>query len=170
MFQKNHIYLQLFILASFIILFSAPALAQNKAQGNLTVDGKPTPITQVYAFAQKGFFDPQKEDVVLLMCDVVVPPAAIRDEFARSDLVKAGKLHCVEQTINTEKQVINYKVQTSRFGKPEGGGSTEQVFEATTFDGKTIVGHALTKSPQKSFDDVSYSYDITVSAAIEPKK
>jgi len=53
---------------------------------------------------------------------------------------------------------------------PEGGGSTEQIFEATTFDGKTISGHAKTKSPQKSFDDVPYSYDITVTAAIEPKK
>ena len=37
-------------------------------------------------------------------------------------------------------------------------------------DGKTIAGRARTKSPQKSFKDVPYTYDITFSAAIEPKK
>jgi len=157
-------------IAVFIFLLATPLLAQTKVQGSLIVDGKPTPITQAYAFAQKGFFDPQKDDVVILLCDTAVPPAAVHDEFALSDLAKAGKLHCVEQTLNTEKQVINFKVMHSRFGKPEGGGSTEQVFEATTFDGKAIAGRAHTKSPQKSFDDVPYSYDITISAAIEPKK
>lgn len=154
-----------------VLLFSAlPAFAQAAAQGNLTVDGKPTPITQVYAFAQKGFFDPQKEDVVLLMCDAPVPPAALRDDFARNDLAKAGKLHCVQQTLNSEKQVINFKIQDNRFKRTESGGSSEQVFEATVFDGKTIAGRARTKSPQKSFDDIVYSYNITVSSPIEPKK
>ncbi len=150
--------------------FLAPLSVQANAQGTLTVEGKPIQITQVYAFAQKGFFDPQKDDVVLLMCDTVVPPAALRDTFFRNDLVKAGKLHCVEQTLNSEKQVINYKIQDSRFKKPESGGSSEQVFEASTFDGKNIAGRAHTKSPQKSFDDIPYSYDITVSTSIEPKK
>jgi hypothetical protein len=53
---------------------------------------------------------------------------------------------------------------------PEGGGSTEHLFDAKTFDGKTIAGRAWTRSPQKSFDDVPYSYDVTISAAIEPMK
>ncbi len=152
------------------LLFMAPVSAQANVQGTLTVASKPIQITQVYAFAQKGFFDPQKEDVVLLMCDVAVPPAAIRDTFARNDLVKAGKLHCVEQTLDSNKQVINFKVQDSRFGKPESGGSTEHIFEATTFDGKTIAGRAHTKKAQMSFDDIPYSYDITVSTSIEAKK
>jgi hypothetical protein len=43
------------------------------------------------------------------------------------------------------------------------------VFDAKTFDGRTIAGRARTKSPQTSFEDVPYSYDITISAAIEPK-
>ena len=169
MSYKNFLILRSLMVASITFFCVGAAHAENHAQGNLTVDGKPTAITQVYAFAQKGFFDPAKDDVVLVMCDAVVPPAAIHDYMARSAIVKTGKLNCIEQTINSEKQVINYKVQTSRFGKPEGGGSTEQVFDATTFDGKTVAGHAHTKSPQKSFDDVPYSYDITVSAAIEPK-
>ena len=170
MFHKKLNSVRFAVFASGTLLFAAPVAAQNTASGNLVVDGKPVAITQVYAYAQKGFFDPTKDDVVILLCDAVVPPAAVRDSFAREPLVKAGKLHCIEQTINTEKQVINFKVAHNRFGMPEGGGSTEQIFEATTFDGKTISGHAKTKSPQKSFDDVPYSYDITVTAAIEPKK
>jgi hypothetical protein len=53
---------------------------------------------------------------------------------------------------------------------PEGGGSTYHVFEAKTFDGKIAAGRSRTTAPQKSFDDVPYSYDVTFSAAIEPMK
>jgi hypothetical protein len=150
---------------------AAPAPdAGNRVEGQLVVDGKAVSMQHVYAFAQPGFFDEKKQDVVVLMCDAPVPPDAVRDAFARMDLVKAGKLHCVEQTIDEGKQVINYKVQHSRFGVPEGGGSTYHVFEATTFDGKTAAGRSRTTAPQKSYDDVPYSYDITFSATIEKKE
>jgi hypothetical protein len=142
----------------------------NHAKGLLTVDGKPLTITQAYAFAQKGFFDPTKDDVVVLLCDATVSPEAVRDPFARRDLVTAGKLHCVQQTINSEHQVINFKVEDSHFKMPETGGSTEQVFEPKDFAATNISGRAFTKSPQKSFDDVPYTYDITFNATIEPKK
>ncbi len=156
-------------LAAFLLL-AAPDAGENHAEGTFTVDGKPIQITQVYAFAQRGFFDPKSQDVVVLLCDAPVSPASVRDNFERRDLVKAGKLHCVQQTIDKNKQVIQYTIQDSHFGMAVSGGSTEQVFEAKTFDGKTIAGRARTKSPQKSFDDVPYSYDITFSATIEPPK
>ncbi|HWZ71401.1 MAG TPA: hypothetical protein VN326_07970 [Casimicrobiaceae bacterium] len=149
----------------------APAAAQNRAEGKLDVDGKPVAITQVYAYAKEGFFDKKKQDVVVLLCDAAVPAPAVRDVFAYKDLVAAGKVHCVRQTIDADKQVINFDVGHQRFGSMgENGGSTEHVFEAQTFDGKTIAGRARTKSPQKSFKDVPYTYDITFSASIEPKK
>ena len=149
----------------------APVAAQNRAEGKLDVDGKPVAITQVYAYAKEGFFDKKKQDVVVLLCDGAVPAPALRDVFAYKDLIATGKVHCVRQTIDANKQVINYDVGHERFGSMgENGGSTEHVFEAQTFDGKTIAGRARTKGPQKSFDDVPYTYDITFSAAIEPKK
>lgn len=154
-----------------IVSWMATVSAQGTVKGTLDVDGKPVAITQVYAYAKEGFFDKKKQDVVVLLCDAPVPPAAVRDPFAYKDLIAAGKAHCVRQTINTEKQVINFDVGHQRFGSMgENGGSTEHVFEASTFDGKTITGRARTKSPQKSFKDVPYSYDITFSAPIEPKK
>jgi hypothetical protein len=159
------------VLLGVIALLAAPAIAQNRAEGKLEVNGKAVAITQVYDYAVEGFFDKKKQDVTVLLCDVPVPATAVRDGFARKDLAAAGKLRCVQQIINTEKQVINFEVRDQAFGsRPPGGGSTEHVFEAKIFDGKTISGRARTKSPQKSFDDVPYSYDITFSAAIEPKK
>lgn len=159
------------LLLSVFALLAAPVAAQNRAEGKLEVNGKAVAITQVYAYAVEGFFDKKKQDITVLLCDVPVPAAAVRDGFARRDLAAAGKLHCVQQIINTEKQVINFEVRHQAFGSSQpGGGSTEHVFEAKTFDGKTIAGRARTESPQKSFDDVPYSYDITFSAAIEPKK
>lgn len=146
------------------------AMAANQATGTLTVGGKAIKIMQVYAFAQTGFFDAKKDDVVVLLCDAAVPPAGVRDMFERRDLVKAGKLHCVQQTINSEHQVINFRVEDSHFKMAESGGSTEQLFEAKTFDGKTAAGRAYTRSPQKSFEDIPYTYDITFSTAVEPKK
>jgi hypothetical protein len=140
-------------------------------EGKLEVDGKPVAITQVYAYAKEGFFDKKKQDVVVLLCDGAVPAPAVRDVFAYKDLIATGKVHCVRQTIDADKQVINFDVGHQRFGSMgENGGSTEHVFEAQTFDGKTIAGRARTKGPQKSFKDVPYTYDITFSAAIEPKK
>lgn len=53
---------------------------------------------------------------------------------------------------------------------PESGGSKFQVFEAKTLDGKTIVGRSRTTAPQKSFDEVPYTYDVTFSLPIEPLK
>ena len=91
--------------------------------------------------------------------------------FARKALVEAGKVSCVQQVINTEKQVINFEVRDKGFGdRPPGGGSTDHVFEAKSLDGKNIAGRSRTTSPQKSFDDVPYAYDISFSAAIEAKK
>jgi hypothetical protein len=150
---------------------ASPAWAQNKAEGKLEVKGQPVALTQVYAYAVEGFFDKKKQDVTVLFCDAPVPAAAVRDYFARKELVDAGKLHCVQQVIDANKQVINFEVRDKRFGaRPPGGGSTEHVFEAKTFDGRNIAGRSRTKSTQTSFDDVPYSYDVTFSAAIEPKK
>ncbi len=155
--------------AAFALLAGSTA-ARAEVAGQFVVDGKPIKITHAYAYATKGFFDPKTEDVVVVLCDAEVAPAAVHDFMARRQLSKAGKLRCIEQTIDKNKKVIGYKVQHERFKMPESGGSTYQVFEAKTFDGKTIAGRSRTTSPQKSFEDVPYTYDVTFSVPIEPLK
>ena len=92
MFHKKLNSVRFAVFASGTLLFAAPVAAQNTASGNLVVDGKPVAITQVYAYAQKGFFDPTKDDVVILLCDVIVPPAAVRDSFARGSARDGGEM------------------------------------------------------------------------------
>jgi hypothetical protein len=149
-------------------LAAAAQAADNSVKGSLTVDGQPVKLTHVYAYARPGFFDKKKRDVVVLICDGPVVAKAVRDVFELKKLTDAGKLRCVSQIINTERQVINYEVMHSRFGMQESGGSTYHVFEAKTFDAATIGGRSRTTSTQKSFRDVPYSYDVTFMAAIEP--
>ena len=149
--------------------FVLPAAdAEDLAKGTLVVEVKAIEITRVYAYARPGFFDKRKQDVVVLLCDAPVPAEAVRDVFGLAKLVDAGALHCVQQTINTEKQVINFEVRHKRFSMPVSGGSSAHVFEAKTFSENTISGRARTTAPQKSFDDVPYSYDITFTAAFDP--
>src|SRR5262245_4309473 len=158
------------VAAAAVAVFAVTAAqAQDHAEGQLVVEGKPVAITHVYAWAEPGFFDKSKKDVVVLLCDAAVDPPAQRDFFARRDAEKAGKLHCVQQTIDANKQVINYRVEHGRSEMTPSGGSTYQVFEAKTFDGKTVAGRARTTEPQKDFNDVPYTYDITFSAAIAQK-
>lgn len=148
-------------------LMPAAVLAENTVKGKLTVDGKTVEINNVVAYSQPGFFDKKKRDVVVLMCDAPVDLETAKDTFGIHDQVKAGKLHCVRHTINSEKQVINFEVSHNRFKMPVGGGSSYEIFEAKTFTGSSVAGRSFTKSPQKApFDDVTYSYDITFSTDI----
>ena len=172
--MKHGMTVKLFVISFCVTAFSLlthHAAAGGSAKGTLVVDGKSVEIAQAYAYTEKGFFDDKQQDVVVLLCDAPVSPAAVRDPFARKEPIESGTLHCVEQIINSEKQVINFKIHDKNFGSMSpSGGSTEHVFDATTFDEKTIAGRSYTKSQQKSFDNIPYSYDITFSASIGPVK
>jgi hypothetical protein len=139
-----------------LALVMVPAEAQNRAQGNVIVDGKSVAIAQVYAYAQEGYVDEKKLDVVVLLCDAPVPAAAVRDGLARGELVEAGKLTCVRQIINADKVARDSEVRHVRFGhRPPRGYTSEQVFDAKTLDGKTIAGRSHTTTMQKSIEGVS---------------
>src|SRR3990172_4910406 len=134
------------VLAACIIIAACifcvtPVAAENAAKGKLVVDGKPIEIKKVYAYAQEGFFDKKKQDIVVLLCSAAVSPEAVRDNFARRPLITAGNLQCVAQVISSKKQVINFTVEAKRFGQMmPSRASTENVFDARTYDGKTIAG------------------------------
>jgi hypothetical protein len=102
------------------------------------------------------------------MCDAPLTAETVRDVFGLDKLISTDKLHCVQQTINTEKQVINFEVRHKRFSMPVGGGSSFHIFESKEFGDSTVSGRARTTAPQKSFDDIPYSYDITFRATFDP--
>jgi hypothetical protein len=152
-------------------LLAAPLAAADGTKGKLTVGGTPVEMTYAYAYFDKTFNE-GKDTVVVVLSDAPLPADAVQNDYARNKLVEAGKLSYVELMVSPEKREIHYEVQHKRFGmmmQPSGDDS-DHVLEVKTLDGKTIAGHARTVSPQKSLDDVPYSYDITFSAQIAPGK
>lgn len=143
---------------------------EGKAGGTLTVQKAPIKLVHAYAQAQKGFFDEKRDDVLILLTDVPLAGTALTDAFERRKMEKDGKLRAIEAVIDAKGQAVNVTVRDPAFGGPPvSGGSTEDVFEAKTFDGKTAAGRLYRKSPGASFDDVPFTYDATFSAPISPR-
>jgi hypothetical protein len=81
----------------------------------------------------------------------------------------AGKLHCLEVTIDAAKAPISVTLRHSALKMPQSGGSSYEVFEAKTFGGKTIAGRFYRRQQGMTFDDVPYTYDVTFEAPNAPK-
>ena len=154
------------------LLCALPASAADaKAEGTITAGKTTTKLVHAYAQAQKGFFDEKADDVLVLLTDVPLSGAALTDPFERRKMEKEGKLRSVEAVINAKGQPINVTVRDKAFGGPPvSGGSTEDLFDAKSNDGKTIAGRLRRNKPGASFDDVPFSYDVTFSAPVAPKK
>lgn len=152
-----------------LVMSSMAAAADGKADGTLTVAGKPVKLAYAYASTQPGFFDKKTEDTVVLLTDVPLTGKALDDSFQRSNLAKQGKLHCLEVTINSQKQPISVTIRHPSFRMPQSGGSTEDTFEAKVFDGKVVEGRVFRASPGTSFDDLEFTYDAAFSAAVSRK-
>jgi hypothetical protein len=140
-----------------------------KADGQFTLGGKPVKLAYAYASAGPGFFDKKKDDIQVILTDVPLTGAALTDDFARIDLAKAGKLHCLEVTIDAAKAPISVTLRHQALKMPQSGGSSYEVFEAKTFDGKTISGRFYRKQPGMTFDDIPYTYDVTFEAVVTKK-
>jgi hypothetical protein len=151
-----------------LTLCAVAALAQPPVAGTLTVAGKPTSLTQVYAWRTEGFFDKKKDDTVVLLADRSVAAADQRDGFALRRLAAEGKLCFVRETINADGQIVNFTIGHRAFHLPPSGGSTEHVFQGRQ-EGQTISGKVHTRSVQESFDDVKYEYAVSFHVTVLPK-
>jgi hypothetical protein len=155
-------------LVSLLLVLLTASAADVPTDGKLTVAGKPTKLTQVYAYATKGFFDEKKDDTVVVLADRPIADAQIRDGFALRRLAEEGKLCFVQETINTTGQIINFTVGHNGFKMAPSGGSTEHVFEGK-LDAKSVSGKVFTKGAQEFFG-TKYEYSATFQTAVQPKK
>lgn len=158
---------RLTMVAVLIALFacaSSPAAQgvppKKNAHGTLTVAGKSTPLNYAYAIQQR------KNETLLLLSDQPLAGPELNDVFARSRRADAGEIHTLEMTLNADKQPITVSVRHTAFGMQWGGGSTEDTFDATTFDQSTVAGRVYRKSAGE-FNGVAYSYDATFMAALQ---
>jgi hypothetical protein len=148
----------------------AAVAADGKADGTLTVAKTPVKLVHAYAQAQAGFFDPRKDDVLVILSDAPLSGTALTDPFERRKMEKEGKLRSVEAVVSAKGQAVNVTVRDKSFGGPEASGaSSEDTFEAKVNDGKTISGRLFRKSPGASFDDVPFTYDVVFSAPVAPR-
>lgn len=163
------------VLAAFAFLTAAPmatesradpALADGKAAGTLTVNGKTTNVAFAYARSVPGFFDKGTNDTEVIVSDVPLDAKALADNFARSDLAQAGKLHAFEITIDASGKPISTAWRHNGFSGPVPSGlSSADVFTKTVLDGKVVEGNYKSAAPGEFFGS-TYAFDVTFRATI----
>ncbi len=146
------------------IMLSGVAIMHGEPQtknshGTLTVAGKETPLDYAYAVPQS------KKEMLLILSDQPLADKELKDEFERIHRMEADEIHIVEITLDAQKQPMSVSVRHKAFASNWGGGSTEDKFEATTYDNATIAGRAYRSSPGE-FNGVSYTFDATFSTNI----
>ncbi|WP_395018433.1 hypothetical protein [Dongia sp.] len=165
---------QSMVLAGFSLLaLSATAMgsladpAEGKAEGTLTVNGQVTEVAYAYAQSVPGFFDKSTTDTLVIVSDVPLDATALSDDFARSDLADAGKLHAFEIILDASGKPISTVWRHNGFKGPSPSGlSTADVFTPKTLDGKTVDARYQSAEPTEFFGNTS-SFDVTFRAAIQ---
>ncbi len=95
-------------LVSVLALALGAAAASAQVSGTLVCNGKKAAIGNAYAYFEKGFADPKKDDVVVMLSDAPLDDATARDTFKVMDLRDAGKVHALKIVIDTtSKQIIS---------------------------------------------------------------
>jgi hypothetical protein len=162
-------------LAGFALLTTALAategradssLADGKATGTLTVNGKTTNVGFAYARSVPGFFDKSSNDTEVIVSDAPLDAKALADNFARSELAEAGKLHAFEITIDASGKPISTTWRHNGFTGPVPSGlSSADVFTKTALDGKVVEGSYKSAAPGEFFGS-TYAFDVTFRATI----
>src|SRR5512140_3640725 len=143
--------------------------ADGKAEGTITVNGKPTKLSFAYARAVKGFFDKTKEDVEVVLSDVPLEGKALEDQFERMHMAEAGKLHAFEITLNAEGTPISTAFRHNGFKGPSPSGlSSEDVFTKKTFDGSTVDARYKSAKTHEFFGN-TYAFDVAFQTDIAHK-
>ena len=165
--MRARVHTTLAVLAT-LALLAAPAAraADGKAEGTITVNGKTSKLSHAYARAVKGFFDKTKEDVEVILSDAPLEGKALLDQFERSHMADAGKLHAFEITFDADGKPISTAFRDNGFKKASPSGlSSDDVFTKKVFDGKTIEGRYKAAKTHEFFGE-TYSFDVFFKADI----
>ena len=150
-----------------VAALASAGVLEGSASGKLVVGGKETPIRFAYARAEKGFFDPSKEDIRVILSDVSLTDEALNDDFARNRMAQDGRLHSIEVVIDWEKRPISGVLRHPAFARTQGFVSVSGMhrFDPKKFDGRFVEGKLSTDRPGE-FMGVSFEYAATFQAAI----
>jgi hypothetical protein len=147
-------------------LVAAGGPDEGKATGRLVVGGKPTPLTHVYARAQRDMLDTTKERVLVVLSDVSLPPEEFLEQFPGMSLAARGKAHVVTVELKSDKSVGPVGILHDAFATTDSFcGSGTHVFTAKTFDGKVVEGTLGTQTPEE-FEKKKFEYKATFRAPV----
>jgi hypothetical protein len=137
-------------------------------EGSMTVGGKVSKIGHVHAFPKKVFGRPA---MLLVFSDIALSAADAANDTKLSELANAGGLHAMGILIGDNSEgktqaISNEIYDQGLHGRMSIGG--QDTFEARKGNGKSSSGRLHLAAPQKFPNGVTFTYDVTFDAAIEP--
>ena len=150
----------------------ASSTLAGQAKGELTVAGSTQPLGFAYAYLQPSEERRDRNELVLVMSDSMMPPAIERNHAAQDELSKAGKIHFVRLTFTYPDPgpplVLHYAIGHKAAKDPPRGTVTYHRFQGK-LGPDTVTGKASSDGPQESIDGVKYEYACEVSVKLLPK-
>ena len=134
----------------------------------MTVGGKVSKLGHVHAFTKKVFGRPA---VLLVFSDIALSAADAANDTRLSELANAGGLHAMGILIGDDpegkKQAISNEIyDPGLHGRMSIGGQDK--LEARKGADKSASGRLYLATPQKFASGVTFTYDVTFEAPIEP--
>jgi len=150
------------------MLMTAQDMAAGRASGQLTVAGDKVSLQYAYARAEEGFFDKDKEDIIVTISNIPLSDKMLDDTWRLMQLAEDGTLKSIEVTIDAKQQPISVGLRHPAFKASPSGISSDYVLELSTFDSNQVSGRMYCKTEQDFFD-TAYTFDFTFNAAITRK-
>ena len=167
----------LFLVFAFAIL-SRPTMVAAQASGTdstvsgtFTVNGKTVELKYVYALIKPDMFHKEEDGLYVVLSDVPVNDAALRDDFGLIDLARADKLHAIEVKFDDQARPTDGELYNGNF-KDAANVSVSGMHEFVPrrFEPGKLIAGKLYVEPQSSFgDEDKWVYSATFSAPIIPK-
>ena len=148
---------------------AARTAGSGSASGTVTVNEKTSKIAFAYAHEVKGFFDPTKPDIEVILSDVALSAKALTSFGERGRLADAGRIHTFEITINRSGKPVSSAFYNNGFGgaSPSGLDSSDaltvKMLAAASIDAK------YKSSGVHEFFGNRYSFDVAFQASITKK-
>ena len=153
-------------LAAASAVLPVSAASASTASGTVTVNKHKVTMRFVYAHEVKGFFDPAKKDVEVVLSDVALSAKAKADWSERTRLATAGKLRTFEITIDRSGKAISTSFRNKAFTGPSPSGiDSSDVLTVKRLAAKSIDATYKSSSGHEFFGD-TYEFDVAFRADV----
>src|SRR5581483_5495334 len=147
--------------------------AQSAVSGTFTVNGHTAELKYVYALMKPDMFHEEKDALYVVLSDVPVDDATLRDDFGMIHLARAGKLHAIEVKFDEQARPNDGQLYDNNFkDAPNVSVSGMHEFVPRRFEPGKLIAGKLYVEAQSSFGDEDkwvYSATFTAPIVLKPK-